>query len=78
MKTITLFKRNDPVYVLCPGKVTATEFNKAHKKEGWIGDWIPKASLKTAYWKRSQHGNWRLTGQKEKKGTKLFTYCRWD
>jgi hypothetical protein len=78
MKTITLCdKQDNPTYSLCRGHVTATVFNKAHRAEGWKGDWVHKNMLTHEYWKPGKPGKAWKQSKEPKKGFRKFTAMGW-
>lgn len=60
-KTITLGYADNPTVTIIKGHVTATEFNKAYRAEGWHGDWVRKEDLLHEYRKKLKH-SWKLVG----------------
>jgi hypothetical protein len=78
LKTRTLGHDDDnPTVSICPGHVTTTEFNHAHRAEGWAGfDWIRKDDLKHTYYVRFKSGAYKEV-PKGTKGSKPFTAMAW-
>lgn len=75
IKTITIGDDDSPCYSLCPGHVTAKEFNKAHKAEGWDADPVSQDDLRFEYWIKGKKSYRRSVP--EKKGAKPYTVMSW-
>lgn len=75
-KTITLGTADNPVVSILRGHVTAKEFNKAFRAEGWKGgDWIHKEDLRFEYRKKLKT-RWKLV-EKGTKGAVPVTASYW-
>jgi hypothetical protein len=81
LKTRTLHRESDPdnpAIVVCDGHVTADEFNKAFKAEGWDRESdYTQEDLTHGYSAFQANGFERVTTQNIK-GTKPVTYVHWD
>lgn len=76
LKTITIGAPDDnPLASLCPGHVTHGVWNKAHRAEGWHGDYVPANRLEKEYWIRAKK-RWKRS-TKETKNAKPFTVLYW-
>jgi len=81
LKTITLGYADNPTVSLCPGHVTAKQFTRAHKAEGWSGfDAIDEADLTREFWVKQKRG-WKrsVEGGKDSRGRKAqaVTVMHW-
>lgn len=70
-KTITLCDRSgNPIITILRGHVTATEYNKAFKAEGWSSDWIYRENLRHEYWIKLKRA-WKKSDQKNKSSVQV-------
>lgn len=58
LKTMTIGTEDDPMFVLCPGHVTADVFNKAREAEGWEADPVLEEDLNREYWAKTGENYW--------------------
>ena len=75
-KTITLTetltnKSGNPFVSICRGHVTATDYNRAFKAEGWDGDWIHKENITHEYWRKNKDGSWKKSTKDDPKAVKV-------
>lgn len=67
LKTITLGDSDNPEVSICYGHVSAKEFAKAFKAEGWTGSGSPaQADLRYEYWINSRNF-WKKSNPGNKK-----------
>ena len=80
LKTITLGYADNPCVSICKGHVTAKQFTKAHKAEGWVGDDVNEADLTREFWIKQKRG-WKrsVKGGKDSRGRKAqpVTVMEW-
>lgn len=66
LATITLGYADSPTVSLCPGHVTANQFTKAHKAEGWSGfDEVDGSDLSHEFWIKQKRG-WKKSTKEGK------------
>lgn len=75
-KTITLWAGDQPHVTIHKGHIGAVVFNKAHKAEGWHGDWVFRDNLNHEFWKPIKNGGWRKSKQTDPKA-KPVTAMYW-